>query len=137
LRNRVRSRSRWISSGGNHASHSDNNSRASNSASQRASSRSVFAPRRRPEQTSRLHRLSQTHVEAYRDELSPHPAPASRRLDRQRLNPTLPLLSPAGKAVPIGRETLRDHLTTVRIGHRAWNACLWVSIAAYNITNLL
>jgi hypothetical protein len=42
FRNRVRSRSRWISAGGNQASHSESSSRASNSANQRASSRSVF-----------------------------------------------------------------------------------------------
>jgi hypothetical protein len=48
FRKRVRSRSRWISARGSQASHSESKSRANSSASQRASSRSVFGCRRRP-----------------------------------------------------------------------------------------
>src|SRR5438034_1194461 len=35
-----------------------------------------------PEQRPRLHRLGEPNIEAARDELAPHPAPAGRRLDR-------------------------------------------------------
>ncbi len=70
------------------------------------------------EQGSRLHRLSQPHIETACDELAPDPTPTGRRLDRHRRDPAAPLLRPAGQALPISREALLDHLATLWIEHR-------------------
>jgi hypothetical protein len=70
------------------------------------------------QQRARLHRLGQPNVEAEHRELTPDPTPAGRRLDRHRDDPALPLLSPASKTLPIGREARLDHLATLRIEHR-------------------
>jgi hypothetical protein len=71
-----------------------------------------------PQQRTRLHGLSQPHVEAARRELAPDPAPARRGLDRHRRDPAPPLLSPARKALPVGRKARLDHLAALRIEHR-------------------
>jgi hypothetical protein len=62
LRSLVWSRSAWISAGGSHDSGSI--SFANNKHSQRASSRSVFAPPDPAAQRLRLRRVDQAHVEA-------------------------------------------------------------------------
>jgi hypothetical protein len=105
------SRSSWISSGGIHDSGSI--SFASSRASQRASSRSVFALRSRPSRP-RACTGSARRTSTQRDEFAPDPAPAGRGLDRQRFNSAPPALRPTSKALPIRREALLDHLTTDR-----------------------
>src|SRR5436190_312361 len=62
--------------------------------------------------------LGGPNVEPARRALPPAPPPAGRRLDRARAAPALPLLGPARKTLPIGREARLDHLATLRIEHR-------------------
>jgi hypothetical protein len=70
------------------------------------------------EQSARLHRLRQPHLETIGDQLAPDPAPTGRRLDRHRRDAAPPRLRPAGKALPIRGEALLDHDTSLGIEHR-------------------
>jgi hypothetical protein len=67
--------------------------------------------------STRLHRLGQPHLEPLRAEIARDPAPAGRRLDRDRRDPPTPTLRPPTQAVSIGGETLFTHLAALRIEH--------------------
>jgi hypothetical protein len=132
LRSLLRSRSRWISSGGIHDS--GNISFASKRASQRASSRSVFALRRRPSNartcTGSASRTSKPRAESSR-QTQRQPVVASIATAT-----TLPCHSSAQRARLSRSAEKRASTTSPPSGSStaAWKACLWMSIAAYTIT---
>jgi hypothetical protein len=86
---------------------------------------------------ARLPGSASRNLETVPRELAPDPAPARRRLNRDRPYPAPPPFSPATHALAIGAEALLDDSPLPGSKTAAWKTCLWMSIAAHTISDLL
>jgi hypothetical protein len=101
--------------------------RPADPSSHSAADRAARAPATAPRVTPR-NRAPRAHA---------RPSPAGRRLDRDRLHAAAPLLGPARKTLLICGEPLLDTSPNSGSSTAAWKTCLWMSIAAYSISDLL